>query len=178
MTNSIWDHGRHLVEHRPRLEPSSLRESGVRIQAIETWTLRQYVPTLSRELKELVIVRKRLTTGEMEPVAEDHSTAQRQVVRLTEAQLDRLVENYLAGKTVYELGRQFGIARQTVSEHLHRRGVPMRRRGLDEAQRPEVLRLRDEGWSLKRLGERFGVDASTVRNALLRDTTPLSTATG
>ena len=89
----------------------------------------------------------------------------------------RLVEGYLAGKTVYELGRSFGIARQTVSEHLHRRGVPMRRRGLDEAQRPEVLRLRDEGWSLKRLGERFGVDASTVRNALLRDTTPLSTGT-
>ena len=104
----------------------------------------------------------------MEPVIEDHSTAQRQVVKLTGAQLDRLVEGYLKGKTVYELGRQFGIARKTVSEHLHRRGVPMRMRGLDESLRPEITRLHDEGWSLKRLGDRFRVDASTVRNFLLR----------
>ena len=96
--------------------------------------------------------------------------AHRQVVRLTGAQLDRLVEGYLAGKSVYELGRQFGIARQTVSEHLHRHGVPMRMRGLDDALRSEITRLRDEGWSLKRLGDRFGVDASTVRNFLLRAT--------
>jgi len=102
----------------------------------------------------------------MEPVAEDHSTAQRQVVRLTDAQIDRLVEGYLAGKTVYELDVMFGISRQTVSEHLHRPAVPMRMRGLDESLRPEILRLRGEGWPLKRLGERFGVDASTVRNFL------------
>jgi len=104
----------------------------------------------------------------MEPVVEDPSTAQRRVVRLTEAQLDRLVEGYLEGKSVYELGRQFGIARQTVSEHLHRRGVPMRMRGLDDVLRPEITRLHDEGWSLKRLGDRFRVDASTVRNFLKR----------
>jgi len=104
----------------------------------------------------------------VEPVVEHHSTVQRQVVRLTEVQLDRLVEGYLAGKSVYELGRQFGIARQTVSGHLHRRGVPMRMRGLDEALRPEITHLHDEGWSLTRLGDRHGVDASTVRNFLLR----------
>ena len=75
----------------------------------------------------------------MERVTEDHSTAQRQVVRLTEAQVDRLVEGYLGGQTVYELGRVFGIARQTVSEHLHRRGVTMRGRGLDESLRPEIV---------------------------------------
>jgi len=76
-------------------------------------------------------VQKRLATGEMEPVVEDHSTTQKQLVRLTEAQLDRLVEGYLAGKTVYELGRKFGITRLTVSLHLKRRGVPIRMRGLD-----------------------------------------------
>jgi len=72
---------------------------------------------------------------------------------------------------VYELGRQFGIARQTVSEHLHGRGVPMRMRGLDDALRPEITRSHDEGWSLKGLGDRFGVDASTVRDFLLRRNT-------
>ena len=47
---------------------------------------------------------------------------------------------------MYELGAMFGIARQTVSEHLHRRDVPMRGRGLDESQRGEITRLHDEGW--------------------------------
>jgi len=133
------------------------------------WSLRQYVPTLPRELKELVKVRQRLTSGEMEPVAEDHSIRQRQVVRLTDAQINRLVEGYLAGNTAYELGRLFTIARQTVSEHLHRRGVPMRGRGPDDSPHPEIVRLRGEGWSLKRLGERFGVNASTVKNFLAHD---------
>jgi len=71
---------------------------------------------------------------------------------------------------VYELGVMFGIHRQTVSGHLHRRGAPMRMRGLDESLCPEIVRLRGEGWSLARLGDRFAVDPSTVRNYLLRGT--------
>ena len=87
-------------------------------------------------------------------------------MRLSEAQVDCLVEGYLAGKTVYKLEPLFGINRQTVSLHLKRRDVPMRMRGLDESLRPEILRLRGEGWSLACLGARSGMDASTVRNYL------------
>jgi response regulator of citrate/malate metabolism len=42
----------------------------------------------------------------------------RRIKRLTEAQTQELVEGYEAGKTVYELGEEFGIARQTVGKIL------------------------------------------------------------
>jgi len=61
------------------------------------------------------------------------------------AETERLAEAYLSGKTVYELGREFGIHRTTVGIILKRHGVPMRMRGLDEALRVEVTRLHDEG---------------------------------
>jgi DNA-binding CsgD family transcriptional regulator len=92
----------------------------------------------------------------------------RRAKRLNSAQVDLLVKEYKSGKTVYELAAQFGIHRVTVGQHLARRGVRMRMRGLDAEQWPEVQRLRAEGWSYVRLGERFGVAPSTVRNFVPR----------
>ncbi|MGD7705441.1 helix-turn-helix domain-containing protein [Microlunatus sp. Y2014] len=86
--------------------------------------------------------------------------------RLDAASVDALVDGYLAGQTVYELAAEFGIERRTVSAHLHRRGVPMRRRGLSLAQKEEAFALRDRGWSLAQIGARFDVSAGTVRNHL------------
>ena len=83
--------------------------------------------------------------------------------RLDAASIDALVDGYLAGQTVYELAAEFGIERRTVSAHLHRRGVPMRRRGLSLAQKEEAFALRDRGWSLARIGARFDVSPGTVR---------------
>jgi DNA-directed RNA polymerase specialized sigma24 family protein len=91
--------------------------------------------------------------------------------RLNPAQIDLLTQRYLAGRTVYELGAEFGIARQTVSLVLKRNGVPMRMQGLREEQRGEVTALRDQGWSYARLGEQFKVDPWTVRNFLVRGVT-------
>jgi hypothetical protein len=59
------------------------------------------------------------------------------------------------------LGDQFGIDRKTVSNILHRRGVPMRRRGLSPDQIDEAIRLYSSGWSLARVGEHLDVDPST-----------------
>jgi hypothetical protein len=64
------------------------------------------------------------------------------------------------------LGDQFGINRRTVSIILHRNGVEMRRRGLSLEQVDEAVRLYEAGWSLARIGERMGVDATTVLNRL------------
>lgn len=86
--------------------------------------------------------------------------------RLDAASVDALVDGYLSGQTVYELAAEFGIERRAVSAHLHRRGVPMRRRGLSLAQKEEAFALRDRGWSLARIGARFDVSAGTVRNHL------------
>lgn len=49
--------------------------------------------------------------------------------RLDADSVDALVDGYLSGQTVYELAAEFSIERRTVTAHLHRRGVPMRRRG-------------------------------------------------
>lgn len=86
--------------------------------------------------------------------------------RLDAASVDALVDGYLSGQTVYELAAEFGIERRTVSAHLHRRGVPIRRRGLSLAQKEEAFALRDRGWSLARIGARFDVAPGTVRRHL------------
>ncbi|MCL2736116.1 MAG: hypothetical protein FWD75_05725 [Propionibacteriaceae bacterium] len=86
--------------------------------------------------------------------------------RLNPAQLGLLIDRYLAGKTVYELGTMFGINRQTVAIILKREGVPIRRQCISEDLRDEVVSLRTLGWSFARLGERLGVNPSTVRNFL------------
>ena len=67
-----------------------------------------------------------------------------------------------------ELAKRFGINPATVHAHLNRAGVPQQWRKLDEAQLSEAASLYGYGWSLKRLGERFGADAETVRQALKR----------
>ncbi len=86
--------------------------------------------------------------------------------RLSERQVAALVEDYLAGATVYELAARFGIHRVTVSAHLHRQGVTVRRQGLDDEDVAEAIRLYQRGCSLARIGDRLGLDATTARTAL------------
>ena len=83
-------------------------------------------------------------------------------------EIARLIEGYRSGKTMYELAHEFGIHRVTVGVILKRNGVEIRRRGLDDSQRAEVARLRGEGMSYSRIGERFGVDPSTARRFYLQ----------
>lgn len=84
----------------------------------------------------------------------------------TDQAAHRLIEGYLAGATVHELGDRFGVSRQTVGAILKRQGVPMRRRGLSPEQIDEAARLYESGWSLARIGTRLGVDSTTVLNRL------------
>ena len=102
------------------------------------------------------------------PYAPPRPTTGHMKARLNPAQLGLLIDRYLADKTVYELGAEFGINRQTVAIILKREGVPMRRHGTNKDLRDEVVSLRAPGWSFARLGVRFEVNASTVRNFLLR----------
>jgi IS30 family transposase len=101
----------------------------------------------------------------------DEYAPPRPVVRkrrmLKQDEIARLVEGYQDGKTVYELGREFGVHRTTVSVILKRNGAVIRRQGLDQSLRTELVRLRQEGWSYYRLGPRFGVDPATVKRFLL-----------
>ncbi len=56
------------------------------------------------------------------------------------------------------VGAQLWIRRQTAARLLEEAGVKIRRQGLDSEQLTEAVRLYPEGWSCRRLGERFGVD--------------------
>ncbi|MBD8053584.1 helix-turn-helix domain-containing protein [Rhodococcus ruber] len=135
------------------------------------WKFREYVPTLPPLAKSLVSglsVGAAMVDQEPRSVPSGQALGTRQVQkRLDAASIDALVDGYLAGETVYELAAEFGIERRTVSAHLHRRGVPMRRRGLSLAQKEEAFALRDRGWSLAQIGARFDVAPGTVRSTLL-----------
>jgi DNA-binding transcriptional ArsR family regulator len=86
--------------------------------------------------------------------------------QLDPEQVKELIVGYQAGATVYQLGDRFGIERRTVSQHLHRHGVPMRRRGLSPGQIDEAVQLYEAGWSLARIGGKLGVDPTTVLTKL------------
>jgi lambda repressor-like predicted transcriptional regulator len=88
------------------------------------------------------------------------------VVKLSPEQVADLITAYQDGQTVYDLAARFNIHRVTVSAHLHRHGIPLRRQGLDRAGIDHAARLYTEGTSLARIGTRFNVDAHTIRTAL------------
>jgi lambda repressor-like predicted transcriptional regulator len=70
------------------------------------------------------------------------------------------------GASVKELAQQFGIHRVTVTAHLHRNGVEFRRSGIAQEDILTAARLYDQGWSLMKLGAKYGVDSTTVWRAL------------
>ncbi len=82
-------------------------------------------------------------------------------VRLSPADIDRLIELYLAGKEINDLATQFEISRTTVMKHVERAGAP-RRRGVIVEHLDEARKLYERGWSLARIGKYFGVDPNTV----------------
>lgn len=77
------------------------------------------------------------------------------------------MERYRAGSTVKELACAFDISRETVGQHLNRRGVERRVQGLQPEDVPQAAELYRTGWSLAKLGEKFGTAANTVRTRLL-----------
>ena len=134
------------------------------------WKFREYVPTLPPIAKSLVsglsAEASAVDRGLRSAASGSAPGSRRAQKRLDAASVDALVDGYLGGQTVYELASEFGIERRTVSAHLHRRGVPMRRRGLALAQKEEALTLRDRGWSLAKIGARFDVAPGTIFNCL------------
>jgi transposase-like protein len=70
------------------------------------------------------------------------------------------------------VAERWGISRKTVAEHLRRAGVTPRRRGLSPEQVQAAMDLYGAGWSLARIGHRFGCDHSVVLRVLRRAGVP------
>jgi DNA-binding transcriptional ArsR family regulator len=72
--------------------------------------------------------------------------------QLTAVEVAALADGYRSGATVYELATKFSLHRNTVSQHLHRQGVAIRRQGLDDDQIDHAVQLYQSGQSLARIG--------------------------
>ena len=85
--------------------------------------------------------------------------------RLKPKQLRRLIRAYRLGASVPMLVRRFEVHSTTVARHLERAGVASRGnvRKLTDELVAEASVLHEVGWSFKRLGECYGVNAETVR---------------
>lgn len=104
------------------------------------------------------------------PSSEVHHAARskQKQTRLRPEEVDLVVAAYQAGSTRAEVATQFGIHKNTVTDHLERRGVPRRLQSLTHSQVDKAAKLYKHGWSLARIGEHFQVDPSTVWRAFRR----------
>ncbi len=112
-------------------------------------------------VRERVLTIANLEPGKRSP-DEDKPKLRQRHRRLTEDQVQDLVERYLAGETVYQLGDAFDINRKTVSKILKRQGVTTRYRKLTAADLDRAVRLHESGLSLAEIGKRLDVQPSTV----------------
>lgn len=85
---------------------------------------------------------------------------------LSAEEISELVIAYKSGLTVYQLAKQFGCHRTTVSQHLKTQGVKMRNRPLSEAQINEAVRLYKSGLSCLKIGRIIGADDTTILKRL------------
>jgi transposase-like protein len=77
------------------------------------------------------------------------------------------------GATLSELAKQFQINPMTATAHLKRQGIKLRQRGLTQTQIEEAVHLYVNGWSLTKIGERFGIYPHSVRYRLRQAGVPL-----
>ena len=90
-------------------------------------------------------------------------------VRLDKEQRHQVEDQYLAGVAIKVIAATFGIHRKTVREIAIEAGLDPHPRGLHPEDVGRAATLYRSGWSLARVGEDFGVNASTVMNALKRE---------
>jgi len=88
--------------------------------------------------------------------------------RLKTAEIVELVADYQTGIKVKNLAARYGINRNTVIRHINRARLRRHYPALVSAATMEAAPLYRSSWSLAAIGGHFGVNASTVRTALLR----------
>jgi DNA-directed RNA polymerase specialized sigma24 family protein len=90
--------------------------------------------------------------------------------KLSPSEVDELVQLYVAGLDLTELGRRFGMHRQTARAHLLRRGIVLRPQyePLISDQRLAIVRAYEAGLSTYRIAKQYGISPDTVRRLLLR----------
>lgn len=109
--------------------------------------------------------------GDITPIRDDRGAVVREIAIpqtfLKDAEVDRLVDDYLAGFSVRALAQKYEIHRGTVSRHLTNREVVRRLPGLDVEDAAEAVKLHRSGSSMRSISRTLGVDRKVVRTSLL-----------
>jgi hypothetical protein len=93
--------------------------------------------------------------------------------RLGQETIRQIVARYEAGEPSTALMQAFGLSKGSVLEVLRDARVAMRNQGLSDGQIEEAERLYETGWSLARIGGKFGVDHTVVRRQLMLRGVPM-----
>ena len=92
----------------------------------------------------------------------------RRLRRLTEPEVDQLVECYQQGTPINVLARDLGVHRTTISAQLKARGVLAPTSQIDDAAQTEIVRLYQTGLSLAQVAKHLGMSENTVHRVLKR----------
>ena len=90
----------------------------------------------------------------------------RRLRRLTDREVDELVERYESGESIRSLAEALGVHRTTISAQLKSRGALVSVRQLTARETAEIIRRYADGWSLVRVADYFGMSDSRVARVL------------
>lgn len=80
--------------------------------------------------------------------------------------------DYEAGQSTPALVEKYHLAKGTILKILDSHSVTMRHQLMTEAEIAEAIQLYQKGWSLVRVGQRFGRNPSTIQGVLRRAKVP------
>jgi len=83
----------------------------------------------------------------------------------------RIIARYTAGEAAKTIADEMGLPTLRILRFLRRNGVPIRpRRGMaaQRARNADILRLRDEGYSMVQIGEAMGVSKQRIHQIVKR----------
>lgn len=101
----------------------------------------------------------------MAPVREGQSSF-RQLKSVSPGLIERLVAEYRAGASVYELQERHGVHRNTIAKHLRDQGLQLGRQPLSTAEVRQVRPFHAAGLSLNAIGKKMQRDPKTAKAAL------------
>ncbi len=85
---------------------------------------------------------------------------------------EELIAAYRSGKTLQQVGREFGCSAVIVARRLEQAGIARRLRGArsqeNEARLSQMVEMRAAGQELRDIGKRFGVSRERVRQLLAK----------
>jgi hypothetical protein len=103
------------------------------------------------------------------PTSPSPSRPPRQVQRrFTAAETVEIREQYLAGQTMNQLASSYSVHRRTIAHCLQKQAVHVRQVGLPAEHLDQAAMLYRCGWSLARIGGKYGTTDMTVRRALAK----------